>query len=521
MSQTGNAGPAPGTTPGELLLDVQGIGKSYPGVRALHEVSFGVRRGSIHALLGENGAGKSTLMNVLFGFAQADSGQLLLHGRRLDVRGPRDAIEQGIGMVHQHFMLVSDLTVAENTALQSARLGRLGMRLPELRARIRELATAYGLAVDPDARIDRLSVGEQQRVELMKVLVADSEVIVLDEPTAVLTGVEWAELRQVLRRLADDGRTIIFITHKLDEVIGLADRATVLRLGEVVGTVERDRFDRNELARMMVGRAIDLSNTPHSVQPGDVRLECRSLTLVHPDGRRGITDVTLRVRSGEIVAIAGVDGNGQTELVDAIVGLEPPTEGEVVLDGTTTTGAHSGRFRELGGAYVPGDRARRGMAGDLSVLDNALLNQGLRRAHLRHGLLDVRGARRHVRRLADQYDVRMSGLDTRMSLLSGGNQQKIVLARELHDGPRLLIASQPTRGLDVGACEFVYRQLRDYRDAGGAVLLVSTELEEILNISDRTHVMVDGTLSPSMDTRDLTVDRLGLLLGGARFEAES
>jgi ABC-type uncharacterized transport system ATPase subunit len=499
------------------MLDVREVSKSYPGVRALHQVSFAVQPGTIHALVGENGAGKSTLMNVLFGFAQADAGEIRLRGQRLSVHGPRDAIERGIGMVHQHFMLVSDMTVAENTALQSARVGRPAPRLPAIRARIKELAAAYGLAVDPDARIDRLSVGEQQRVELMKVLVADSDVIVLDEPTAVLTGVEWAELRQVLKRLADDGRTIVFITHKLDEVIGLADRATVLRQGEVVGNVERDSFDRHELARLMVGRTIDLSNTPHSIEPGDVRLECRNLTLVHADGRRGIDEISIHVRSGEIVAIAGVDGNGQTELVDAIVGIESPTGGEVVVDGTTTTGSHPGRYRELGGAYVPGDRARRGMAGDLSVFDNALLNPGLRAAHLHRGVIDVRGARRHVRKLAAEYDVRMSSLDTRMSLLSGGNQQKVVLARELHDAPRLLIASQPTRGLDVGACEFVYRQLRAYRDAGGAVLLISTELDEILNLSDRTHVMVDGTVSPSMETRTLTVDRLGLLLGGGHF----
>ncbi|GAA1694447.1 ABC transporter ATP-binding protein [Mycolicibacterium murale] len=513
MPRSATLTPAIGDTP---LLAVRDVHKSFPGVKALRGVSFSVAAGSIHALVGENGAGKSTIMNVLFGFTEPDSGTIELAGQSLRINGPHDAIASGIGMVHQHFMLVDDMTVVENVALAHARVRRPRMRLHELSRRVRELSTEYGLSIDPDSCIKDLSVGEQQRVELIKVLSADPALIVLDEPTAVLTGTEWQQLRIVLRRLADDGRTIIFITHKLDEVMSLSDRATVMRSGEAVATFERAEFDKNALATAMVGRQVDLKNRSPVQPAGPSRLSCAGLSL-RTDGRRGISGVDLDVKAGEIVAIAGVDGNGQTELVYAIVGLAVPDSGTICLDGNVISDANPDRFRQVGGAYIPSDRGARGIAASLPVLDNALLNRGLRTAHTRRGILDVAAARRQVSELAADYGVRMAGLDTPIGLLSGGNQQKIVLARELHDAPKLLIAAQPTRGLDIGACEYLYTQLRNFRDNGGAVLLISTELEEVLNVSDRTHVMVDGTLSQSYDTRTLTLDQLGLLLGGEGF----
>jgi len=499
---------------GPVALRLDGIAKSFPGVRALDGVSLDVERGTIHGILGENGAGKSTLMNVIFGFLRPDQGRIEVDGHPLELRGPRDAIANGIGMVHQHFMLVPDMTVAENVALGRAGWRRPRVDLDRLAEQIAELGRANRLDVDPRARVDQLSVGEQQRVEILKLLHRDARIIVLDEPTAVLTALEWDGLRAVLRKLADEGRTILFITHKLDELIHVADRATVLRHGRVVGTVERDGFDKALLARMMVGRDVTIRVDRPAVERGVEVLEVAGLRADGDDGVPALHGVDLTVRAGEVVAIAGVDGNGQAELVDVLSGMRPATAGSVTLTGRPLGVFDPGQFRRRGGAIVPGDRASSALAMELSILENLLLDQRLTRSVRRRGVLDLRRAREYARRLVSTYDVRAPDIDATVGFLSGGNQQKVVLARELEQSPRLLIAAQPTRGVDIGACEFIYSLLMKFRADGGAVLLVSTELEEILAISDRVHVMLDGRLTPAHPTESLTIDDLGLMIGG-------
>jgi simple sugar transport system ATP-binding protein len=452
-------------------------------------------------LLGENGAGKTTLMNIVYGLYRQDEGEVFVRGERVSIASPEHALELGIGMVHQHFMLVPDMTVAENLAIAPSRApGR--SRLDEVRRRLCDLADRFGLSVEPDAVIEELTLGARQRVEILKMLYRGAELLILDEPTAALTPPEWADLSSLLRQLADDGKSVIFITHKLNELFGVADRCTVLRDGAVVGTVEIGATDKPSLARMMVGREVTLRVERARVEPGAPLLEVRELTLAE-DGRKLLDDVTFSVHAGEVLGVAGVGGNGQNELVEALIGLREPTSGEIAMVGERV-------------AVIPEDRHREGISLDLSLRDNLVMKDFAKAPFSRRGIIDVGATRRFSQRLMSEFEIRAPGPDARMAELSGGNQQKVVLARELSRHPRVVIASQPTRGLDVGAMEFVYRKLAEAKRNGAAILLLSIELDEVLSLSDRIAVMAGGAFLRILDAEEADAETVGLLMAGEK-----
>jgi simple sugar transport system ATP-binding protein len=497
------------------FLRMNGISKRFPGVIANHEITFEVERGEIHGLLGENGAGKTTLVNILYGLLQPDDGEIEIDGSTVSIRSPRDALDRGIGMVHQHFMLVPDMTVAENVALglRSAR-PPLSM-IDQVSTRVEELSSRYRLNVQPDRRIEDLSVGMQQRVEILKLLYRGAQLLVLDEPTSVLTPPEWQELSEVLRSLVAEGRSVIFITHKLDELLSVAHRCTVLRDGVVVGTVPVAEADKPTLARMMVGREVVLRVERPLVDPGVPVLEVEGLCLESDDGRMILDEISIVVREHEVVGVAGVDGNGQQELVEVLTGLRPPGSGTIRINGDPLTHLTPAGFSaQMGGAVIPADRHRTALALDLSLTDNLMMRDIGRAPFTRRGMLDLGRIREHCERLIAEYDVRTPSQDVWMRQLSGGNQQKAILARELHRSPRLLVAAQPTRGLDVGAMEFVYERLVEHKRSGGATFLISTELDEILSLSDRIAVMVRGRFIEILEAKEVDPVRLGLLMAG-------
>jgi simple sugar transport system ATP-binding protein len=487
-------------------------------VTANDRIDLEVSRGEIHGLLGENGAGKTTLMNIVFGLIQPDEGHVEVGGVPVEIKSPRHALDLGIGMVHQHFMLVPEMTIAENIALtlNGSRLRRA--RLQEVAARTRELAARFGLHVDPDERVEDVSVGVQQRVEILKLLYRDAELLILDEPTAALTPPEWQDLSEVLRSLVAEGKSVIFITHKLDELFGVAHRCTVLRDGAVVDTLPMAETTKRVLARMMVGREVTLrvERTRHA--PGNAVLEVANLCLEH-EGRLALNDISFDVHEREILGIAGVDGNGQRELVEVLIGLRQPSAGQIRIRGDAVEHLIPDTFARRGGAVIPEDRHRNGTALDLSLLSNLMMKDYFHAPFVRRGLLNVRTAREHCQRLVAQYDIRTPGLEVPIRQLSGGNQQKAVLARELHRRPDLLIAAQPTRGLDVGAMEFVYRQLLAHVAANGAILLISIELDEILSLSDRIAVIVAGRFLRIIDSEDADAELLGMLMAGEQESA--
>jgi simple sugar transport system ATP-binding protein len=492
-----------------------GIVKSFDEVRALDGAGIELRRGEIHGLLGENGAGKTTLMNILYGLERPDAGTIEIHGRPLAFRSPKDAIASGIGMVHQHFMLVSDMTVAENVSL-----GLPADRPPlsvvdRVRAATIDLAARYRLQVEPDQMIESMSVGRQQRVELLKLLQRDAEILILDEPTAVLTPGEWEELAGILRVLADEGKSIVLITHKLDEILAIADRCTVLRDGTPVGTVETSACTKASLATMMVGREVVFRVHRTPSQPGQLVLEVDGVSLTSPGHRSRLDNVTLNVREGEILGIAGVEGNGQRELEDVLTGMVRPTEGALRIDGAEADWSTPADFVRAGGAAIPSDRHRAGVALSMSVVDNLIMREIGERQYSGRGIVRRRAVEQYCSQLARDYDVRAASLTMPMAQLSGGNQQKSVLARELARSPRLLIAAQPTRGLDVGAIEGVYERLLEHRAVGGATVLISSELEEVRALSDRIAVMVNGRILRTLDAGEADLETIGLLLGGA------
>ncbi len=488
------------------------ITKRYPGVVANDGIELHVERGEIVGLLGENGAGKSTLVNILAGLTQPDSGAIAIDGQRVHIRSPRDAADHGIGMVHQHFKLVPTFTVAENVALGRGSLRSQG-GMAAIHRRIAELSQELGLEVDPAARVEDLSVGRKQRVEILKLLYGGAEILVFDEPTAVLTPVEWKELAVVLRGLAAAGKGIIFISHKLDEQLAVSHRCVVLRDGAVVGATPLVDVTARDLARMMVGRDVVLRAERAPQQPGAVALAVRDLRAADDDGHPVLDGISFELREGEVLGVAGVEGNGQRELEDALLGLLPGVSGEVEVDGTVL-GPGARAWRRAGGAVIPGDRHRTGVALDLTLRENLLVTELGRRPASAHGVVDQRYGRTHADDLLAAFDVRTPGADVRMGQLSGGNQQKVVLARELWDEPRVLVAAQPTRGLDVGAMEAVYGRILEHRARGGATLLISAELEEVLTLSDRVAVLFRGRLVAVLDNRDLDVDHLGLLMVG-------
>jgi ABC-type uncharacterized transport system ATPase subunit len=502
---------------GAPALRLEGVSKRYGSVVANENVSLEVERGEIHALLGENGAGKTTLMNIAFGLVAADAGRIEIDGEAVEISTPREASAIGIGMVHQHFKLVPDMTVAENVALArgSSALGSLG--LADVRARLTSLSERFGLEVDPDAVVEELSVGEQQRVEIMKLLFRGAELLILDEPTGALTPPEWRQLASVLRSLAGEDRAIVFISHKLDEVTQIADRCTVLRDGRVVGTRNVADVSKQELATMMVGREVALRVSREPLPPGKPVLELRGVGVVEGE-RELLADIDLAVSEREVVGIAGVEGNGQRELVDAITGIRP-CSGQVSIAGRPLGGHSPADFIHAGGALVPADRQRTGVVQELSIADNLLLKDYARPPFSRRGLLNRREMRAQARRLLEEFDIRAAGVEPPMSQLSGGNQQKVLLARELGRRPPLLIAGQPTRGLDVGAAEFIYERLAEYKREGGAILLISTELDEVLSLSDRIAVMVGGRFPRVLRADQASAELLGMLMGGERVLA--
>ncbi len=501
----------------DLFIELRGITKRFPGVVANDQIDLAVRRGEIHAIVGENGAGKSTLMRILYGLYQPDGGTIDINGHPAVIDSPRRALQLGIGMVHQHFMLIPVFTVAENVVLGSepaAALGRLRMR--EAQQRVADLCRQYGFSLDPAARVGNLSVGEQQRVEIIKVLYRGAEVLILDEPTAVLVPQEVEELFSNLRRLKEQGKTIIFISHKLDEVLEISDRITVLQRGRVVGTVPAAQTSKPQLAEMMVGRPVLLELEHPAVTPGAVRLEGRGLRVPGTGKRLAVRDVSLSVRAGEIYGIAGVEGNGQTELVEALVGLRPIAGGSLVMDGRDVTHTTARAIRLLGVAHIPEDRHRRGIALPMAVWENMILGHHYRDEFTDGALLDRPAIDRFVRGRVADYDIRVADIDAPALALSGGNQQKVIVAREFSFAPKVLVAAQPTRGLDIGATEFVMRQLLEARAGGMAVLLVSANLEEILTLSDRIGVMYGGELTAEFARGEATPAELGLYMTGVK-----
>jgi len=497
-------------------LEMRGITKRFPGTLANDHIDLEIRPGEIHALLGENGAGKTTLMNILYGLLSPDEGEIRMNGEPVTIRDPADAIARGIGMVHQHFMLVPVLTVAENVILGAEVMrGPVLLDLAEAGRRINALSAELGLPIDPGARVEQLNVGQQQRVEIVKALYRRARILVLDEPTAVLTPQETDEIFTVLRKLRADGASIVFISHKLDEVRAIADRITVIRRGRVVGE-RTPAATEQELADLMVGREVLLRVDRGEAHPGPTILEISGLRVLDDRRHEVVRGVDLVVRRGEIVGIAGVAGNGQEELIDALAGLRRPSGGRVRFGGEDVTGASPRRMRDLGLGYVPADRQRYGLVLSYPLDDNAVLTDYQRPPFARGFVRVDRAIREHALKLIKEYDIRAPGPTVRASTLSGGNQQKLVVAREFGDD-RLLILDQPTRGIDVGSTEFIHKRAIEQRDAGTAVLLVSADLDEVLELSDRIVVIHRGRIVGEFDAASAERERIGLLM--ARGEA--
>ncbi|WP_448613828.1 ABC transporter ATP-binding protein [Modestobacter sp. URMC 112] len=496
------------------VLRLEGITKRFPGVTANADVDLTLHEGEILCLLGENGAGKSTLMNVVYGLYQPDEGRLTVRGEQVSFRSSADAIRHGIGMVHQHFQLVPVMTVAENVVL-----GKEGRRGPFLdmdgaRREVRRLSERYGLDVDPDAVVGELSVGAQQRVELVKALYRDAEILILDEPTAVLTPQEVVDFFDVVRSLVDSGKSVVFITHKLREVLAVADTVVIMRAGRVVSTSAAAGATEQGLAREMVGRDVGFEVHKDPARPGGPVLEVAGLQVADDRGHLTVQGLDLVVRAGEVLGIAGVEGNGQRELVEALAGMRAVEAGTVRICGTETTGRPPRDVENLGVGHVPEDRGKHGLVGTYSITDNLVLNRYHRRQFSRRWVLSRNVMRQHAQRLVREFDIRTPSADVPAGTLSGGNQQKIVMARELSGDIRLLLVAQPTRGLDVGSIEFIHRQIVDRRDAGVAVLLVSAELDEVLALSDRVGVLYRGRLAAVMDRADADRETVGLLMAG-------
>jgi len=499
---------------------MRGITKRYPGVLANDHIDLDIRPGEIHALLGENGAGKSTLMNILYGLATPDAGEILLDGRPVTISGPSDAIDRGISMVHQHFMLIPVLTVAENIQLgdELTKAGLLDRA--EASRRIRELGARFGFEIDPDEKVGRLSVGWQQRVEILKALFREARILVLDEPTAVLTPQETKEIFAVLRRLAGEGHSIIFISHKLYEVLEIADRITVIRRGKVVGSRIPAETNEAKLAQLMVGRDVDLVVDRGESHPGEPVLRAENLSVKNDRGREVVHDVSFEVRAGEIFGIAGVAGNGQDELVEALTGLRRAAGGTITLAGADVTTSGIREMHERGLSYVPADRHRFGLVLSYPLTDNIVLTDYYSEPYAKGFVRDERAIRARAVEAIEQFDVRTPSASVNAGTLSGGNQQKLVVAREFDRDLKILVLDQPTRGLDVGSVEFIHRQSIKKRDAGTAVLLVSAELDEVLELSDRIGVMFRGRIVSILDGPTADKEHVGLLMAtGGRSEA--
>lgn len=501
-----------GSTP---IIEMKGIRKEFPGILANDNIAISLQKGEILALLGENGAGKSTLMSILFGLYKPDRGKIFVEGREVSINSPTQANALGIGMVHQHFKLVHNFTITENIVLGIEPRRGLGMNLASASRKIKQLSEHYGLNVDPDAKIEDVSVGMQQRVEILKMLYRSTEILIFDEPSAVLTPQEIDDLMGIMRNLINEGKSIILITHKLKEIKAIADRCTVIRRGRLVGTVNVDKTSTEEMARMMVGREVLFIVDKKKNNPGEMVLEIQNLNVVNRRGIRGVKNFSLGVRRGEILGLAGVDGNGQTELVETLTGLIHAESGKILINGKDVTNTSVRERIDRGGAHIPEDRQKRGLVLDYSLEDNFILENHGHSPFNRYGFLRRPAIRMNSERIIRDFDVRAGqGSLTPARSLSGGNQQKAIVGREISHNPDLLISVQPTRGLDVGSIEYIHRRLIEQRDSGKAVLLVSLELDEILGLSDRIAVISHGELVGLVSAEEVDENEVGLMMAG-------
>ena len=500
----------------DYVIEMLNIVKEFPGIRANDNVTLQLRRGEIHALLGENGAGKSTLMSVLFGLYQPDSGTIKKDGKTVSIDNPNAANMLGIGMVHQHFKLVHNFTVLENIILGVETVQGGVLQMAEARKKVIELSEKYHLKVEPDAKIEDITVGMQQRVEILKMLYRDNEVLIFDEPTAVLTPQEIDELMKIMKELAAEGKSILFITHKLNEIKAVADRCTVLQKGRGIGTVDVATTSKEEMSEMMVGRKVDFAVEKDEAKPGEEALKVTGLT-VRGATKPVVNNVSLSVRRGEIVCVAGIDGNGQSELVYALTGLMAPEKGQVILKGEDITRMSIRKRNDRGLSHIPEDRHRHGLVLDYSLAENMILKSYHLPKFQKKGFIDFDKMRVWTEDLIGKFDIRSGqGARTTARSMSGGNQQKAIVAREIAIDPDVLIAVQPTRGLDVGAIEYIHRQLVAARDEGKAVLLVSLELDEVMNLSDRILVMYEGEIVADVKPEEISVQELGLYMAGSK-----
>ncbi len=512
MSENNNL--LPSGLPRIESLEMRGIVKKFPGVLANDHVDFDVKTGEIHALLGENGAGKSTLMKILYGLYQPEEGEILLNGQPIKIHSPTDSINHGIGMIHQHFMLVDNVTVAENVALGLKSSKGFRLDLDVVSARIRELADKYGLQVDPGTIVSKLAVGERQRVEIVKALYRGAALLVLDEPTAVLTPQEVEDLFVIFRQMAADGHALIFISHKLDEIFALTDRVSVLRDGKMIGTVPTADVNKTQLANMMVGREVVLTRDRQPMETGTARLVLENVNAVNEDGKPVLKDVSFAVQSGEIVGVAGVSGNGQRPLAEAIAGLQKVKNGRILLEGNDVSNLSPAQMFNVGLSYIPEERMHDGCIKDFSVAENAILQDHVHEPFSKGIFLNFQIIARHAQKLISAFNVKTPSQETLIKNLSGGNIQKLILARELAREPRVLIAAQPTRGVDIGATEYIHGQLLRQRAKGLATLLISEDLDEVKAMSDRIVVLFGGEIMGIVNSNEVTIEQLGLMMAG-------
>lgn len=505
----------------EYVIEMLGIRKQFGDFVANDNITLQLKKGEIHALLGENGAGKSTLMNVLFGLYQPEAGSIKVHGKEVKITDPNKANDLGIGMVHQHFMLVENFTVTENIILGSepTKMGSINIR--DAAKKVQELSEKYGLNVDANAKIEDISVGMQQRVEILKTLYRGAEILIFDEPTASLTPQEITELMQIMKRLIDEGKSIILITHKLKEIMEVSDRVTIIRKGKGIGTVVTADTNPDQLAEMMVGRQVVFKTEKVEAKPTDIVLNIQNLTVADNRGVDKVKNLNLTVRAGEIVGIAGIDGNGQSELIEAITGLRKVKKGTITLKGKNITGFKPRKITEAGIGHIPQDRHKHGLVLDFPISHNIVLQTYYQKPISKAGIIDYKKVNDFAKKIIHEYDVRTPGEMTLARALSGGNQQKAIIGREIERDPELLIAALPTRGLDVGAIEFIHKRLIEQRDKGKAVLLISFELDEVMNVSDSIAVIHDGSIIDRVLPHETSEQDLGLLMAGQKLHQDS
>jgi len=504
----------------EYVIEMLNIRKEFPGIVANNNITLQVKKGEIHALLGENGAGKSTLMNVLFGLYQPEKGEIKVNGKKVDITNPNIANDLGIGMVHQHFMLVNTFSITENIILGNEPKKGTTINIKDAEKQVKEISEKYGLAVDPSAKISDISVGMQQRVEILKTLYRGAEILIFDEPTAVLTPQEIKELIQILKTLIKEGKSIILITHKLKEIMEVCDRVTVIRKGEGIGTVNVADTNPNELASLMVGREVSFKTEKTPAKPKEDVLTINDLIVKDNRQVAMVNSLNLSVRAGEIVGVAGVDGNGQTELIEAITGLRKVSSGSIKINNKDITNFHPRKITESGVGHIPQDRHKHGLVLDFPIGENMVLQSYYKQPFSKNGVLNFKSIYDKAKELIKEFDVRTPSSSTLARALSGGNQQKAIIGREVDRNPELLIAAQPTRGLDVGAIEFIHSRLIEQRDKGKAVLLISFELDEIINVSDRIAVIYEGQIVDIVDPKETTEQELGLLMAGSKRQKE-